>query len=252
MKLQYASDLHIEFPENKQYLAKNPITPVGDILILAGDIVLFSMLEKHMDFFKYVADNFSKTYWIPGNHEYYQSDICNRSGIVFEAILPNVFLVNNITVNESDVQLIFSTLWSYIRPENQIVIKSRLNDYSLITNNGDRLTTAMSNELHTESKKFILQELQKGTNEKTVVVTHHVPTFENYPDVYKTSNLNDAFTVELGNEIEKYQPYAWIYGHSHYNTKDFTIGKTQMCTNQLGYVQYNEQKDYTHEKIVVV
>ncbi|MDY5314983.1 MAG: metallophosphatase, partial [Sodaliphilus sp.] len=41
MKIQYASDIHLEFPDNSKWLSQNPLTVVGDILVLSGDMLLF-------------------------------------------------------------------------------------------------------------------------------------------------------------------------------------------------------------------
>ena len=38
MKIQYASDLHLEFAENRNYIENGGIEPVGEVLVLAGDV----------------------------------------------------------------------------------------------------------------------------------------------------------------------------------------------------------------------
>jgi len=59
MQLQYASDLHIEFSENKAFLKANPLQIVGEVLLLAGDIVPFAVMDQHKDFFSFLSDNFA-------------------------------------------------------------------------------------------------------------------------------------------------------------------------------------------------
>ena len=114
LKIQYCSDLHLEFYENGQFLKANPLKSEDDILVLAGDIVLFSEMEKHQAFFDDLSEKFKMVYWIPGNHEYYNFDAANESGVINEQIRHNVFLVNNITIEFEKVRIIFSMLWSKI------------------------------------------------------------------------------------------------------------------------------------------
>lgn len=244
MKIQYASDLHLEFPENKNFLKTNPIQPVGNVLILSGDIVPFAIMDKHLDFFDFISDNFQTTYWIPGNHEYYYFDLASRCGKINENIRSNVHLVNNLSLLQDNVRFIFSTLWSKISPSNQWQIEKSMSDFHVIKYKGKRFSIKEFNQLHEESINFIEQELQQKHDGKTVVATHHVPSFKNYPEQYKGDSLNEAFAVELYDMIYNSKIDYWIYGHHHHNGEPFKVGNTNMLTNQLGYVGRTEHIGY--------
>jgi predicted phosphohydrolase len=252
MVLQYCSDLHLEFRENKQFLNQHPLQSKGEILILAGDIVPFSEMDKRKDFFNYISDNFKLTYWLPGNHEYYYSDAAERSGSFNEKIRDNIFLVNNISIRHGDVKLIFSTLWSKISPVNEWQIARSISDFQVIKFNGKLFSASNFNQLHSDSLDFIKKELSKNDTGKTVVITHHVPTFLNFPSQYKGSILNEAFVVELFPLIESSNINYWIYGHHHSNTPDFNIGNTVLLTNQMGYVRNGENQDFRSDKILTL
>jgi predicted phosphohydrolase len=252
MKIQYASDLHLEFPENKEFLKKNPLVPAGDVLLLAGDIVPFAIMDKHADFFNFISDNFGTTYWIPGNHEYYYSDISERSGSFSEAIRSNVFLINNTSVILGNVKLIFSTLWSEIGALNKWVIQQRISDFQVINYKTIRFSPDHFNGLHHEGHKFLINEIEMNFSGKIVVATHHVPVLLNYPEQYKSDVLNEAFAVNLYDLIAKSNIDYWIYGHHHVNVDEFAIGDTILNTNQLGYVRYNENVGFINNKYINV
>ena len=252
MKIQYCSDLHLEFSENKDLLTTYPIRPVGDILILAGDIVPFAAMEDHPDFFNYISDHFKQTYWIPGNHEYYHSDAARYSGKLIEKIRDNISLVNNQVIILDGIRFIFTTLWSSISPENQWHMHHNMSDFRVIKFNSELFTINHFNALHEECKSFLIQELNKKFSGKTVVVTHHVPTLLNYPSRYKTSVLNQAFAVEMFDLIEYSSIDFWIYGHSHMNTPEFMIGNTHLLTNQLGYVSHFEHRQFQKDRVILL
>jgi predicted phosphohydrolase len=245
MNLQYCSDLHLEFPENKALLKAKPLIPVGDILLLAGDIVPFAVMEKYNDFFDYVSDNFEFTYWIPGNHEYYYSDAAQRSGAFIENIRSNVFLLNNQAIFHQNTRFLFSTLWSKIRPAYQFQIERGMSDFHVIKYNGYRFSVDHFNQLHSDCMNFIQPQLEQPFAGKTIVVTHHMPTFMNYPPKFKGDILNEAFAVELTDLIVLSKPAYWIYGHLHGNIPPFKIGETKLIANQLGYVKYNEHTAFS-------
>ena len=244
MNIQFHSDLHLEFPKNWVFLKNNPILPKADILLLAGDIVQFTEMNNHNWFFDYVSQHFKYTYWVPGNHEYYYFDVVQKESSFKEAIRDNVFLLNNVTETIGNVKLIFSTLWSKISIANSYIIRHNMSDFHVIKHDRKQFTPDHYNKMHAQSLNFLKKELDSDEDMKTIVITHHVPTFLRYPEKHKGDILNEAFAVELSQLIEASKINYWIYGHHHSNIPNFKIGNTALITNQLGYVQYREHVDF--------
>jgi len=87
MKVQYASDLHLEFYDNSVFLARGPFKVAGDVLVLAGDTLPlwdFNSYSQHR-FFDWCAANYRETLLVPGNHEYYKDDIAKYPSSRWEA-----------------------------------------------------------------------------------------------------------------------------------------------------------------------
>jgi predicted phosphohydrolase len=246
MILQYCSDLHLEFSKNREYLRRYPIQPKGEVLLLAGDIVPFTQLDAMDEFFDLWSSQFTQVYWLPGNHEYYHWNLPTGDDHIYKQVRHNVHLVNNQCIVHASVRLVFSTLWSNISPVNEAAITRRISDFHQVTVGGTALTIADFNALHEQSKNFLRTTLGTSPDQptETVVITHHVPTLLNYPSHYIQHVLTEAFVTEQYDFILNVQPAAWIYGHHHSNIPPFRIGETAMLTNQLGYVEYREQKAF--------
>ena len=249
MKIQYASDLHLEFHENSRWLKDNPIIPVSEVLVLAGDIGYLGDDNYCLHpFWDWCADSFRQTIVIPGNHELYKSFDINEfhEGWQLE-IRPNVKACYNCMVPLSaDIDLIASTLWAKIHPWDEYQTERGVTDFHRIRNGQFRLSAQRFNEEHDRCREFIERSVAASRAKHVIVATHHVPSFELMSGEFKGSPINGAFTSELGDFIANSRIDYWIYGHSHRNINK-TIGNTQCVCNQLGYIFQGEQKGYRRD-----
>lgn len=245
MRIQYCSDLHLEFDHNNKYLSKTPLSVSGEILILAGDIVplhdeFFSDL-----FFRFISEKYRQVFWVPGNHEFYHKDLTEFRSSYNIRLSSNINIVNNIELEFGNIHFVFSTLWSEISSSNEKTIEQSVSDFDCISINDKKIRAADINKLHSDSLAFIKQSLIYPPI-KSVVVTHHVPSALCNSSTHNLSPINEAFCVELTDYIQTCNANFWIYGHSHFNRNPLYIGNTILLTNQLGYVHCNEHDGFRH------
>lgn len=253
MKIQYASDLHLEFEDNTTYLKKYPLAVAGDILVLAGDIVyLGNELYINHPFWDWASSNYQQVLVISGNHEFYgYYDLSSMSRGQVVKIRENIHYYYNKIVSIGEVDFILSTLWSHIDEKDAPYTERRVADFHRIIY-GDRVLTHKEFNLeHDRCFEFIKDAVSKSTAKYKVVVTHHVPSFQLSSPEFEGSSSNGAFNVELEDYIKKSGINYWIYGHSHRNI-DKTIGSTQCLSNQLGYVFAGEHQTFNHSAVITL
>lgn len=259
VRIGYLSDVHSEFlryPKCIQHIG----TRQCDILVLAGDIGNpFSHNGTYRKFLEACAGIAKHTLVLAGNHEYYQqyrysmAQTKTKIASICETISKNastnphigqVKFMDNSTFTYSvpetrhNIRFICSTLWSNVDKTKDDIIYMSINDYDHIMN----FTPETSRRLFSTASNFINDCLtttdttidQKTTN---IVVTHHAPTtYQVSSPKYDNSPLNSAFSSDFKYSSTAKPPYAWIFGHTHYNLARFDerLG-TILLSNQVGY-----------------
>jgi len=251
MRIQYCSDLHLEFDQNSRYLRNNPLIVSGDILILAGDIIPLHDEYLKDPFFSFISNNYKQVFWIPGNHEFYHKDLEAFSKSYNIKLRNNINIVNNICLLYEGIQFVFSTLWTYISLDKKKLIEQSVSDFDCITIKNKKLRTEDYNLLNIDSLSFIKKSLI-DKNSKTIVVSHHLPSNLCNSSIHNNSPINDAFCIDLTEFIESCNANFWIYGHSHFNQKPLYLNNTVLLTNQLGYVISNEHGSFKHNAYISI
>ena len=237
MKIQYASDLHLEFPSNTYYIIDNPLKVTGDILILAGDIHVINS-EKYLEnpFWDWASKNYKQVIIAYGNHEFYNDyDLSTMKDGFKLKIRENIY-----------IDIIVSTLWSYIQDKNKKACEDSISDFKLIKWGEETLTADLFNKEHKRCLDFVKKSLNESKAKTKIVVTHHVPSSLLVAKEFQGSDVNEAFTVDLTDFIKKCGAKYWIYGHSHRNINK-VIGKTSCLCNQVGYISEEEEETFNHE-----
>lgn len=227
MKIQIASDLHLEMSSCKDGYSAAPIVPTGDILVLAGDI-LNTKSYDHLDdreIIEELSHHFKKVILIEGNHEHYRRNISNEDFSFLYDTGKIVFLNNNTFVYD-DCRFICSTLWSGVEK----AATKFINDYYTIPT----MNKEKENDLHARSVDFLKSQLQMPFDGKTVVVTHHLPLQDCISEKYKNETIVNSAFASHHPELFEYDIDLWVHGHSH-DFMQFEFNGVPVVRNPRGY-----------------
>jgi predicted phosphodiesterase len=236
MKIQLASDLHLEFLRN---LDPNErlIEPAedADILVLSGDIASGS---KALSLFK---DWPTPVIFVAGNHEYYGRGIEETQKAMRDgAEAAGIHYLENQNVIIGGVRFLGATLWTDYRLNKEMTQSLQmkyagdcLNDHRSIYYKNEIFTTRDALDIHEVSRAWLKDELAKPFEGKTVVVTHHGPHPLSTHPRYVNEPLNAAFVSDLSELLEGAD--LWLHGHVH-DSFSYQIGRCRVVANPAGYI----------------
>lgn len=235
--------------------------PSADILVLAGDIAYLGDRQlMHNEYFDWLSANYGQVYIVPGNHEYYRGVELRDTLSDFEYLIrDNVRYINNKSVVIGEAELFFTTLWSRVPNAFIADVQNGMMDTRLICYKNAPLFAGEFNELHKICTDWLDGALKASSAEHKVVVTHHCPTTMDTLNGYIGSRLNSGFMVDMEDFIKGHEIGHWIFGHTHFNGnnsvlegRSVTVGRTRLLTNQLGYVQRDEQRGFNPAAVVIL
>lgn len=265
MKIQLASDLHLEFED---VFLKNE--KAADVLILSGDILVADDLRnqpaslswndvqesgfgrakralRYRDFFQRVSFQFPHVIYVMGNHEHYHGKFDQSANIIRQTIgylnINNVYLLDNDTKNIDGVRFVGATMWTDCNkgdPMTQYHLEQCMNDFRVIrvaNENFRKFLPKRTIEEHVKTKSYIKAVVESTPVEMPVVVcTHHAPSFLSVHEMYKHDYLmNGGYASDLSDlMLDQPRIKLWTHGHMH-QCFDYTIGDVRVVCNPRGY-----------------
>jgi hypothetical protein len=222
LRIQYASDLHLEFSEN--VVGPAILKPMAPVLALAGDIGRPDK-RPYRDFLKYCSSNWDAVFLVAGNHEFYNTNPVHRSDTVAErqdmidtAVLgfPNVYFLDRTRIDFRGVAFLGCTLWTDTSSDYALA-QATMNDYTRITI--DRVNPISAKETtgwHIKDREWLAGAIEecRDSDMPAVVITHHLPSYKFIASLHASSPINFCF-ASICDHLIRPPVRAWIAGHTH-------------------------------------
>lgn len=236
MKIQLASDLHLEYLQ-RNFPGERLIAPArdADLLVLAGDIA------SGVHAIRLFRDWPVPVLYVAGNHEFYQYSLEQTRLALRQAAEggPVRFLDNGSAVFPG-VRFLGATLWTDYLLESDsapdqlmLYADQKVQDHHMIRTEAGRFTPALARAQHALSRQWLARELAKPCDGKTVVISHHGPHCRSIHPRFAGNDLNACF-VSGGLEPLIAQADYWLHGHVH-DSFDYMLHGCRIVANPRGY-----------------
>lgn len=233
MKIQIASDLHLEWVEHQfPEAAQVSVSPEAELLILAGDI------HSGTRALPVLAGLSVPVVYVAGNHESYG---CHLHGLIdltrTQADELGLHYLEMRSLELPGVRILGATLWTdyalYGDEATAMAIAgAKLADHRYIQGRDGLFTPEQAKARHDSSLQWLKAHLSKPFEGKTVVVTHHGPHPAGVEPQYQGDGLTPAFHSDLRALMP--QVDLWVHGHVH-SSVDIQEGRCRVIANPRGY-----------------
>lgn len=240
MRIQVASDLHLEFLEGRfpGYRCVEPVE--ADLLVLAGDI---HAADRALASF---ADWPVPVICLPGNHEYYRGDIGRLEPLFASGpVLGSARMAERQVLEFAGVRMLCATLWTDYElygdaPAAMEHAAGILLDHKAIGMGAGSFTPSHARTLHKAASAWLAEHLAEPFSGSTVVCTHHAPHPNSIHAMYEDNAANPAFISDLSRLLPAVD--LWIHGHVH-NSFDYRVGRCRVVANPRGYALNRRQAE---------
>lgn len=212
-----------------------------EAVIIAGDLT-----NKPRIRWKYAIRHLARhidpgrVHVIPGNHDYYDFRIDGDDRLAAIATGEAANFAQKAEILIGKVRFLCCTLWTDFAlngdvAASQAIAKSRMNDYRYIRNAAAgyrRVKPYETAAIHADHRGWLEERLSQSHPGPTIVVTHHCP----HPALISETpgDLDPVYGSDLTGLIHRYQPDAWLFGHTHYPSET-TVGRTLVRNVSIGY-----------------
>lgn len=233
MRVQIASDLHLEIL-HQSFPGYNPVTPAdADVLVLAGDIA------KGSDAVGQFARWPVPVIYVHGNHEAYGGEYSALAAdIRMRAAGTAVHYLERDVLILGGVRFLGCCLWTDYelhgaRGRSMAMAGRMLHDHRVIrVSDSERFRPENALAEHQKALDWLREELAKPFDGRTIVVTHHGVASPSVHPRFANDPVSAAFVSDLGPLLSRAD--VWIHGHVH-DSFDYRVGPARVIANPRGY-----------------